>query len=260
MSFGLNDRYWTESIYDPTDERALPAQYTRYMTAALAYASEVTSIAEIGFGGGRTVWYLHTHMPDVSVTSVELDPDVVALARKYFDVREENNFSIVVKDGRLFLARDTNSYDVILVDAYRGPFVPFHLLTQEFYETAKKRLADGGVLAQNIEPSTMLFEAAIITLRSVFQNVDLYEAGGNIVAIAYDGPTKTHAALMNSAKELQDRYQFLYPIADLLDKRQTLTRLPPGRPLNDDFAPVETLRAIERHNQGIDEYVEQPPR
>lgn len=258
MSFGRNKRYFTESVYDPTDDLALPVVYTRYMTAALAYAPHAARIAEIGFGGGRTIWYLHKHLPDATLLSVELDADVVDLAKKYFGIREGGNFSIAVKDGRLFLANGTERYDVILVDAYRGSFVPFHLLTREFYEAAKARLAPNGVLAQNIEPTTMLFEAAVLTLKAVFENIDLYEAQGNVVAIAYGGERKSQAELKAAARALDDRYGLKYPLRRMVDNRQVLTRLPQGDVLTDDFAPVETLKAVDRHNTAIGDYTERP--
>src|SRR5579863_5859387 len=103
MTFGYNRKIYTESVYNSKDDRDLPVTYTRYMTEALAYAKDVHSILEIGFGGGRTSWYLHRFLPGVSVTSVELDPDVEALAKKYFGIKDEPNFHLVNQDGRLFL-------------------------------------------------------------------------------------------------------------------------------------------------------------
>ena len=149
------------------------------------------------------------------------------------------------------MVRDRTRHDVILVDAYRGPFVPFHMLTREFYITAKRRLTEDGVLAQNIEPTTMLFDAAIATLASVFDNVELYDASGNVVAIAYDGPVRDHAELQEQAAALQQTHGFKYPLPDLLKERRIVTQPPDQDPLVDDFAPVEMLKSIERHNQGV---------
>ena len=258
MTFGKNDRYWFESAYDPTDELKLPYVYSHYMGLATAYAKNVRTITEIGFGGGRESWYLHKFMPDVALTSVELDPDVIAMAKKYFGIREDKNFSIVNRDGRLYLKDHPAKYDVLLIDAYRGPFVPFHLMTTEFYKLAKSRLNEGGVLAQNIEPNTMLFDAAIVTLKSVFDNVDLYTANRNIVAIAYDGPQKRKADLKDAAKAMQAKYDFRYDLTDLVKDRRVLKHLPKRKALTDDFAPVEALKAIERHNEKINMYVEEP--
>ena len=184
MTFGHNRRIYTESMYNTHDDRDLPVDYTRYMTASLMYAKDVHSILEIGFGGGRTSWYLHRFLPNVAVTSVELDPAVLELAKKYFGIRDEPNFQVVNRDGRLFLSESKDKYDIILIDAYRGPFVPFHLLTREFYQIVKDHLAAGGVVAQNIEPSTMLFDSAVKTINAVFPQLEFYKADGNIVTVA----------------------------------------------------------------------------
>lgn len=253
MQFGKNKRYWTESIYDRSDDRALPVRYTRFMTMALAYPEKLTSILEIGLGGGRTSAYMALHMPKMSILSVELDPDVVDLAEKYFGVRQTETFRIQTRDGRIHMVRHKASHDVIMVDAYRGPFVPFHLLTREFYLTAKRRLNPGGVLAQNIEPTTMLFDAALATLASTFDVVELYPAGGNVVAIAYDGPQIDGTVLAARAAALQAKYGFRYPLAGMLEDRRIVNRPPDHKPLIDDFAPVEMLKSIERHNKGIDD-------
>ena len=89
---------------------------------------------------------------------------MLELAKKYFGIKEEPNFHVANRDGRLFLQESKDHYDIILIDAYRGPFVPFHLLTKEFYQLVKDHLAEGGVVAQNVEPSTMLFDSAVKTI------------------------------------------------------------------------------------------------
>jgi spermidine synthase len=253
MQFGKNERFWTESVYDRSDDRALPVTYTRYLTAALAYPPEVGSILEIGLGGGRTASYLNLFMPEVPILSVELDPEVIEMAEKHFNVKESDTLAIEAVDGRIHLMRSEARHDIIMVDAYRGPFVPFHMLTREFYVTAKRRLAEGGVLAQNIEPTTMLFDAAVATLASVFENVDLYPSGGNVVAIAYDGPPREQADLLARSEALQEAHGFTYPLPDLVAERRVMTQAPDAEPLVDDFAPVEMLKSVARHNEGLDE-------
>ncbi len=255
MTFGYNRALYTESVYNTRDDRDLPVAYTRFMTASLLYAKNIHTILEIGFGGGRTCWYLHRFLPDVSVTSVELDPVVAELAHKYFGISDEPNFHLVNRDGRLFLQESKDKYDIILIDAYRGPFVPFHLLTKEFYTLVKAHLADGGVVAQNVEPSTMLFDAAVKTIHSVFPQEDFYLAEGNVVTIAYDGPPQAPDALAKSAADRENAFHFRYDLSQMLAQRR---RLPPdtgttidpnAKVLTDDFAPVEALKAIENHNR-----------
>ncbi len=252
MTFGHNRVLYTESVYNSLDERELPVTYTQYMTASLMYPKKIGSVLEIGFGGGRTAWYLHRFLPNVPITSVELDPAVVALARKHFGIKEEPNFHLVTSDGRMFLANSKTRYDIILIDAYRGPFVPFHLLTKEFYRLVKDHLTEGGVVAQNVEPSTMLFDSAVKTMQAVFSQVDFYEAGGNIVSIAYEGGPRSVDELERVARERQAALRLRYELAPMLQHRRRLlsdTIEAKAKLLTDDFAPVETLKAVERHNR-----------
>lgn len=259
LLFGYNRRLYTESLANLNDPLELPVDYTQFMTVALAYAPEAKSMVEIGLGGGSTAWYLHKTYPDLAVTIVELDPGVIEMAQKYFFVKSETGLEIVPRDGRIFLVRADATYDMIFVDAYRGPFVPFHLLTKEFFEIAKSRLAPGGVLAQNIEPTTMLYDAAIATIHSVFDNVDVYPAGGNYVVMAYDGPAKTADELQARAAALDTQFNPRYPLATLLRTRMP-TEVGPGQVLTDDFAPVEMLNATTRHNERLpDAAAETPP-
>jgi len=252
MTFGHNRTLYTESVYNALDDRELPVTYTRYMTASLMYPKKVGSVLEIGFGGGRTAWYLHRFFPNVPITSVELDPAVVALAKKHFGIKDEPGFHLVTSDGRMYLASSKTRYDIILIDAYRGPFVPFHLLTREFYQLVKDHLAEGGVVTQNVEPSTMLFDSAVKTMQSVFSQVDFYEAAGNLVSIAYDGPPRSADELARVARERQAASQLRYELEPMLQQRRRLlsdTIDLKAKLLTDDFAPVETLKNIERHNR-----------
>ena len=257
MTFGHNKRYYTESSMRLSDPGALTVDYTRYMTLGIAYPPKLERILEIGLGGGRTVSYLKAALPDTAILAVEIDKDVVDLAKKYFKFTESASLRTVVSDGRSFLIRDSDKWDVIMIDAYRGPFVPFHLLTKEFYTLVKSRLAPGGVVVQNIEPSTMLFDSATATLNSVFPSVDLYDGGGNVVAVGYEGPSLRQADLLARAGKVQERYNLRYDLRTLAAARRSFAR-PAGKDMTDDFAPVETLRAIEQRNEKWKEQTEAP--
>ena len=249
LSFGAERLRYTESVVNPTDEFDLPVYYTQSMTAGLAYAPALTSAAIIGLGGGRTAWYHHKSIPELEMTAVELDPAVAEIADEFFSVHDEDNFDVEILDGRMWLARNEDRrFDIIMVDAYRGPFVPFHLLTTEFYELVSDRLNPGGVVVQNVEPSTMLFDSAVATIAAVFDNLVFIEGQGNIVILAYDGPVRDDAELQRIAAERQAEFGFRYPLPDILARRYT-PEVGKAEPLTDDFAPVEYLKAIERHNE-----------
>ena len=250
LSFGAKRLRYVESVVNPDDEMELPVEYTRSMVAgALAYPDALDSAAIIGLGGGRTAWYMHKSVPDLKFTAVELDPEVARIADRYFGVRPQENFDLEIRDGRIWLSRTDETFDVILVDAYRGPFVPFHLLTTEFYQVVAEHLKPGGVVVQNVEPTTMLFDSAVATIKAVFEHTVFLSGQGNIVIVAYNGPEKDTAAVMQLARERQAEFGFRYPLPELLANRFDPPWNEETLPLTDDFAPVEYLKAIERHNE-----------
>ena len=219
LAFGAKRLDYIESVVNPNDELDLPVYYTQSMTAGIAYAPTLEDAAIIGLGGGRTAWYHHKSIPELKFTAAELDPEVARLAETYFRVKPEKNFDIAIEDGRVWLSRSEQKFDIILVDAYRGPFVPFHLLTTEFYKLVSDHLTPGGVAVQNVAPATMLFDSAVATIGSAFQNLEFFDSGGNIVIVAYDGPKRDEAELRRIASERQAQYHFRYDLKSILDRR-----------------------------------------
>ena len=249
MNFGYQNSQYVESVYDMLDRGALAARYTRYMTLAPVYVERFERAAFVGLGGGRTASYLVDSFPQLSMEIAELDPEVIRLAKKYFGVKESERLKLNAQDGRIFLTRSKNTYDAVFLDAYRGPFVPFHLLTREYFEIIKRHLRPGGVVAQNVEPTTMVLDSAIRTIGAVFRNVETYEAGGNVVIIAYDGEPVAPAKLRERAAALTKQHKLRYDLVELLAAKRDIKPQAGAKLLTDDFAPVEMLKTIKRHNE-----------
>ena len=220
MNFGYRGSQYIESVLDRTRPNDLAVEYTRYMSLGLIYPDKVERAALVGLGGGRTGTYLVKTVPGLKLDIAELDPDVIRLAQKYFGVEQSDRLKIHPQDGRLYLNRVKDTYDLVLVDAYRGPFVPYHLLTKEFFALIKSRLSPTGVVVQNIEPTTMLLDSAIVTIRSVFPNVDVYNANGNIVVVGSSGPAKSSDAMRAKAQAFDEKYHPLYSMQSLLDAKR----------------------------------------
>jgi spermidine synthase len=252
MRFGVNEYLFTESLYNPADPDEMPVTYTRFLTAGLAYTTQARKVLEIGLGGGRTASYLHDFFPDLTVTCVELDPEVINFARQYFNVRPGPRLQLIERDGRIFTRASRDRYDMIIVDAYRGTFVPFHLTTREFFGVVKQKLTPGGVMTQNISPDVLSEPDIIATLKAVFAHVDRYQAEGNVVLMAYDGPPKTSAQLSARAAALRTSKPLRYPLQPMLNQRRANLPRGSGRVLTDDFAPVEYQGAISRANSRRD--------
>jgi spermidine synthase len=249
MNFGYRNSQYVESVIDMLDRGSLAARYTRYMTIAAVYNERFERAAFVGLGGGRTASYLVDSFPQLTLEIAELDPEVIRLAKKYFGVKESERLKIHAQDGRIFLTRSKGTYDAVFLDAYRGPFVPFHLMTREYFEIIKKHLRPGGVVAQNVEPTTMVLDSAIRTIGAVFRNVDTYEAGGNVVIVAYDGEPIPAARLRQRAGALTKQHKLRYDLVELLAAKRDIRPQEGAKLLTDDFAPVEMLKTIKRHNE-----------
>ena len=184
MSFQLKGYDYTESVANLADPDDLPVRYTQVMTVGVAYPAEVKKVLMIGLGGGSISSYLGRYMPEAAIDTVEIDPGVITAAKNYFGMIETPRVRYHEGDGRVFLNRRKETYDLILVDAFHGGYVPFHLLTKEFYTLVKQRLAPGGAAAFNVHDSTKLYASTLVTLRAVFPGVHLYPSGeGEVIVV-----------------------------------------------------------------------------
>jgi spermidine synthase len=142
-------------------------------------------------------------------------------------------------DGRVFLNRSNELYDLILLDAYRGGYVPFHLLTREFYALVKQRLAPGGAAAFNVHDGSKLYASTVKTLGDVFAGLDLYPTGvGEVIAVASAAPLDKDT-LERRAMALQERHGFRFALPQLLRRRMDKPQAETGDIITDDFAPAD---------------------
>jgi predicted membrane-bound spermidine synthase len=243
-----NETYF-HSIVDLLDPDDMPVPYTRIMPAALLYPNSIRHILMVGLGAGSVSTYLGRAMPDIRIDVVELDPGVVAAGRKYFGLQETDKVHFLESDGRVYLNRNNDLYDLILLDAYRELGVPFHLLTQEFYALVKKRLAPSGVVVSNISGNTKLYLSTLATFRSVFPTVDVYPDWkepneAQSIVVAAPGLRPSGDTLMQHAVVLQEQHRFRYPLSDLVDKRTSIQNEDNSDVLTDDFAPVDLYETM----------------
>jgi spermidine synthase len=245
MSFQLKGWDYTESITNLRDPDDLLLKYTRNMTLGVIYPPEPKRILMLGLGGGSISTYLGRHMPDLPIDTVEIDPAVIGAAKKYFGMRETETVRYLEGDARVFLNRHKEPYDLILVDAFHGGYVPFHLLTKEFYALLKQRLNPGGAAAFNVHDGTKLYASTVLTLGSVFGDVHLYPSGeGETIAIVTAGPPPDAETLASRAAALQERHNFRFPLPQLLARRSEKKPSQKGELLTDDFAPVNLYDTI----------------
>ena len=143
-----------------------------YMTGI---QDDVKDMLIIGMAGGTIAQQYKSLYPDLHIEGVEIDGEIVRLARKHFEldqfVKPEDQY---VADGRTFLYGTQQRYDVIVVDAFRQPYIPFHLTTVEFFEQIRGHLKDNGVMLMNVNKARpgdhRLSSMVLATIQKVFRH------------------------------------------------------------------------------------------
>jgi len=179
----LNEGYGVQSVYNPEGE--LTDGIWDYFLIAPFFSpapydeGQVRSLCLVGLAGGTVSKLYSRAYGSISMDGVELDPAIIDVGRRYFAMNEPN-LHVVAADGRAFLARlpAGQRYDVIAVDAFRPPYVPFHLATREFFELCQAHLSEQGVVAINaarVRGDERLVEALAATMQTVFPSVFIVE-------------------------------------------------------------------------------------
>lgn len=242
MRFGLSRNAPRQSAIDLEDPTHLVLPYTRTMLAGVFVHPDPRRILLIGLGGGALNRFVAAAFPNAEMTTVEIDPVVLEMARDKMGYQPGLQETVVVSDGRTFLKNNLSKYDWILVDAYGGGAVPPHLKTKEFYELLRARLNPLGVAILNIHGGNKLFLSDQATLKSVFPEVHLFSVpqAGNVVALAFSGdrPDFSQTPSFDIAHKRLKSY--------LSEIRTTYLGLAEGGApvLTDDFVPVETLQRV----------------
>jgi spermidine synthase len=251
------DNYW-QSALDRERPRRTVFAYADYMHLPLVFVPQPRRAMLIGLGGGTVPARYVEDYPGVVMDAVEIDPEVVAVAKRFFGVEESDRLLLTARDGRLHLRLNTTPQDIILTDAYLIDTIPFHLATREFFQLARARLAPGGVVTSNIigaldGPSSRLFRAIYKTIREVFPTVYVFpvdfgrygstQSLRNIIVIGTDDPPNSPEEIRRRAQALVDGRvvtvdRFLAAAADLYTAPIATGDVPI---LTDDFAPIDAL-------------------
>jgi spermidine synthase len=152
-----------ESQIDLRRPHVLQFEYLRFMFASYLFRPEQTDVLIVGLGGGGMVHFLQRTDPQVRIDAVEIDPEVVKLADKFFNVRTGGNVAVATADGFKFIAEAKKPYDVIYMDAFLKPSAdtdgtgaPLALRTRQFYEQMQSKLKPGGLVVYNLNPHPQL--------------------------------------------------------------------------------------------------------
>jgi spermidine synthase len=221
----LTDNYWDEPLVLPFAARATPPR----------------SIAILGSAAGTVARAYGHFYPATRIDAVEIDPKITEVGRELFDLRAPDLHTHAA-DARPWLRATQRRFDVIYVDAYRQPYIPFYLATKEFFRLAQQRLNPGGMVIVNVghpEQSRRLEQVLTATMRSVF---------GHVVR---DPSEDVNTQLVAADVELSGRNVAAARAGGALPAglgavaEEAAVRIAPGlrggRVYTDDVAPVEWL-------------------
>jgi predicted membrane-bound spermidine synthase len=125
-------------------------RYTDYLDLGIAHRPSARNVLFIGLGGGSAPKRMWRDFPNLRVHIAELDPEVVNAAYRWFELPRSPRLTVDAEDGRQWLTRHQQRWDVIVIDAFYADSIPFHLATHEFLELVRERLSPGGVVVVNI--------------------------------------------------------------------------------------------------------------
>jgi spermidine synthase len=240
-----------ESAVDLSDPLKLVVPYTRTLYGGLFFQPEPKRVLMIGLGGAGFHRLFVAAFPTSLLHTIELDPKVVELCKTHLGFEPTEHTPVTTMDGRMFVKRNRESWDWIILDAFRGGYVPPHLKTEEFYRECAERLGPKGVFITNLHSSSELYYSDIKTIAAVFPQVVLLATKdrGNVIAFAakYREPAIANSAAWPTARAL-DRPPFAGHL-DLGAIRAEQIEIPKShvaaaKVLTDDFSPVEFLDAI----------------
>jgi len=240
----------SQSVVNIRDPYELKFPYTQAAFVVPAVLDQKPGrILILGLGGGTIPRVMAKYYPDVPIDVVEIDPDVVAIAKRFFFFRPTQKLNVISMDGRRFLRRSRDRYDIIFLDAYDDRSIPFHLTTKEFFEIVKQRLTPTGVVAANVwGPRTDEFYLAELkTYQQVFAHVYLIDCvtSSSYIFIAHShDKVMTKTILQKRLPAFQEWFQFKFPLMPYADTFEDVSSVRlDANVLMDDFAPVEILRS-----------------
>ncbi|MCW8877561.1 MAG: fused MFS/spermidine synthase [Kangiellaceae bacterium] len=168
-----------QACIDLKDKDRLVFEYAHGVLAGYAINPNPHRILILGLGGGVLSNVMHQLSPQAEIVSVDIDPVVVKLARKYFDYQENEKVRTEIKDGRVYVKRallKNEKFDWIILDAFNGDYIPEHLMTKEFLLEVKGLLSPNGILSANTFSNSKLYDYESVTYQQVFGKLYTFQA------------------------------------------------------------------------------------
>ncbi|MDQ3992900.1 MAG: fused MFS/spermidine synthase, partial [Actinomycetota bacterium] len=232
-------------------------RYADFFHLGLAYNPDARDALFIGLGAGSSPKRLWRDFPELRIQAVELDPVVRDVAYRYFGLPRDDRLKVDVDDGRRWLDRHDQRWDVIMIDAFFADSIPFHLYTTEFLELARSRLKPGGVVVTNTIGAmagvgSEMLRSLYRTYRSQFPTVLVHPVSlpgeedatdfRNVIFVATEQPAPRKDFLLSRWREIAERFATVPDLRrPIRDRWESPLRLDGVPILTDDYAPTDSL-------------------
>jgi spermidine synthase len=248
----LNEGEGIHSIYDPqkliTDGPWDQVIAAPFFNADLVDPNQVRSMAIVGLAAGTSAREASIFFSNIQIDGFEIDPKIIAVARQYFDMNEPN-LTVIVQDGRIALHESSKLYQVISIDAYRPPYIPWQLTTQEFFQDVHDHLTEDGVMVINVGRSPtdrLLVNSLFNTIRSIFPSAYIMDIPNSLNSMIFATSQPTN---LDDFRQNLDHLSLSPDVDPLLLHVLRVTasaimpepKLDPRLIFTDDRAPVEWI-------------------
>lgn len=225
-------------------------EYTQVSFISLAFLErEPEDVLFAGLGIGVMPRYLNRYYPGTNIDVVEIDSDIMPVAKEYFYFKENEKLKVHSGDAREFIKRSKKKYDIIFLDAYQADYIPFHLTTREFMREVKSRLKDNGVVVSNIlsPKRNRFFDSMIMTYKKAFPYLYVFKGknSGNFIFVATKGiDWKDKGGIEAAARKLQSLRKFDIDLTVTASRFEYSTEYEWSGAdiLTDNFAPVNLFK------------------
>jgi hypothetical protein len=245
----LNDGEGIHSIYNPNTLN-YGGPWEQFLVGPYFYAgaqpADVKRTAIIGLAAGTAARQMAVVYGPIPIDGYELDPKIIEVGKKYFD---ENlpNLNVHIGDGRWNLEQSKYKYDIIAVDAYRPPYIPPHMTTQEFYQICYDHLSDTGVLTINVGSvpgDRRLINGLATTMATLFPSIHIMDIPGTLNTMIFATKQPTASANFATNLSLFSQRSDIHPLLTAA-MQITFANMQPGyettQVFTDDRAPIEWI-------------------
>lgn len=238
-----------QTCMNTADPERLVFEYAKMSFAGLLLNPNPRHVLIAGLGGGSLPSALTTLFPEAQIDVIEIDQAVVNVAKEFFDFEETDQVSVIVNDARVYVKRAAlleKKYDLVILDAFTGDYIPEHLLTLEFLQEVRSIMTPDGVLVANTFSTSRFYDHESETYQRAFGEFFNFKlpSSGNRIIIARDELLPPRGKMMQTARDLAPRVRrFGVPLLEYPNRLSTRVDWDRSRRvLTDQYSPSNLLR------------------